>query len=83
MSMLDICYEVGFSDYRYFSNVFKERTGMTPAQFQQMEKDPHRYFSTYDQEHIFSSEESVSFLENLAAERAENGEMPGGEQKML
>lgn len=76
MSMLDICYEVGFSDYRYFSNVFKERTGTTPAQFQQMERAPHRYFSTYDQEHIYSNEESVSFLENLAAERAENGDIP-------
>lgn len=69
LSMLDVCYEVGFSDYRYFSNVFKERTGMTPAQFQQLEKDPHRYFSTYDQEHIFSNEESVHFLEKLAADR--------------
>lgn len=63
LSMLDICYEVGFSDYRYFSKVFKERTGMTPAQFQQLEKDPHLYFSSYDQEHIFSNDESVLFLE--------------------
>lgn len=76
LSMLDVCYEVGFSDYRYFSNVFKERTGMTPAQFQQLEKDPHRYFSTYDQEHIFSNEESVHFLEKLAADRSADWAAP-------
>lgn len=68
MSMLDICYEVGFSDYRYFSKVFKERTGMTPAQFQQMEKSPHHFFTSYDQEHIFSSEESVAFLAKITSE---------------
>lgn len=65
MSMLDICYEVGFSDYRYFSKVFRDRTGMTPAQFQQMEKGAHHYFSSYDQEHIFSSAESAAMLERL------------------
>lgn len=75
MSMLDICYEVGFSDYRYFSKVFKERTGMTPAQFQQMEKSPHHFFASYDQEHIFSNEESVAFLAKITSEGLGGTEM--------
>ena len=30
----EIAYEVGFRDYRYFSQIFKRETGMTPRQFQ-------------------------------------------------
>jgi two-component system response regulator YesN len=30
----EVAYEVGFSDYRYFSQIFKKCTGMTPRQFQ-------------------------------------------------
>ena len=30
----EVAYDVGFSDYRYFSQIFKKTTGMTPRQFQ-------------------------------------------------
>ena len=30
----EVAYEVGFHDYRYFSQIFKKHTGMTPRQFQ-------------------------------------------------
>lgn len=30
----EVAYDVGFSDYRYFSQIFKKKTGMTPRQYQ-------------------------------------------------
>lgn len=33
MSLQEISYECGFSDYRYFSRVFQEKTGLTPAEY--------------------------------------------------
>ena len=30
----EVAYEVGFRDYRYFSQIFKRHTGLTPRQFQ-------------------------------------------------
>ena len=30
----EVAYEVGFRDYRYFSQIFKKHTGQTPRQFQ-------------------------------------------------
>ncbi len=30
----EVAYDVGFRDYRYFSQIFKKNTGMTPRQYQ-------------------------------------------------
>jgi two-component system response regulator YesN len=30
----EVAYDVGFRDYRYFSQIFKKYTGQTPRQFQ-------------------------------------------------
>ena len=30
----EVAYEVGFRDYRYFSQIFKKQTGQTPREFQ-------------------------------------------------
>jgi hypothetical protein len=32
-TMQNVCVESGFSDYRYFSERFRQRTGMTPEQY--------------------------------------------------
>ena len=34
MKVSEIAYEVGFRDYRYFSQIFKKYTGRTPREFQ-------------------------------------------------
>lgn len=34
MKVSEIAYEVGFRDYRYFSQIFKKYTGKTPREFQ-------------------------------------------------
>lgn len=33
LSLIDICYGCGFSDYRYMNNAFKKYTGYTPNEF--------------------------------------------------
>ena len=38
----EIAYEVGFRDYRYFSQIFKKQTGMTPRQFQNSTNELYR-----------------------------------------
>ena len=40
MRMLDVCEEAGFSDYRYFSNCFKEQCGMTPVEYSRTAAPP-------------------------------------------
>ncbi len=65
MSMLDICYEVGFSDYRYFSNVFKEKTGQTPSQYQKLHGDTKLVNYDSNNEHIYTDQESSEMIESL------------------
>ncbi len=66
ISLLDVCYEVGFSDYRYFSRVFKKRTGLTPAQYRKSIDAEKGYFrSNYDSEYIHTNEESKAIFDEL------------------
>ena len=67
--LIDVCYAVGFSDYRYFSKEFKERTGMTPAVYRKnIEKE--KYISTeYDFEHIHSVEESKLIMQEYCTRK--------------
>lgn len=66
MNLLDVCYEVGFSDYKYFSQVFKERTGLTPAQYgKKIGAENGCVKPNYDNEHIHTNEESRTIFDAL------------------
>ena len=68
MRMLDICEEAGFSDYRYFSNCFREQCGMTPVEYSRtaghLADNPGRR-SLHTVEHFYTWEESLSLLHSL------------------
>ena len=71
MSLLDVCYEVGFSDYRYFSQVFKKRTGLTPAQYaKSIDARKDSFKSSYDNEYIHTNEESQAIFDELRKNNA-------------
>ena len=38
LSLTDICVTCGFSDYRYLSQIFVKKTGMTPKEFRKTGK---------------------------------------------
>ena len=67
--MVDICYESGFSDYRYFSRSFREAYGMTPAEYrlraQAAPAEQLRSESLHSREKIYSREESLRQLETF------------------
>ena len=66
--MQDVCMEAGFSDYRYFSNTFRQRTGMTPEQY--CENPPavldaqQTHHSLHSLERFYSRQRSRELLEN-------------------
>ena len=66
--MVSICYEAGFSDYRYFSRSFQSAYGMTPAEYRLSAQGAHAEQilpaeSLHSRERIYSREESLAFLE--------------------
>ena len=68
MKMLDICEEAGFSDYRYFSNCFKEHCGMTPVAYSRSALLPDDHpgrRSPNTVERFYSREESLEMLRKL------------------
>lgn len=67
-SMMAICSESGFSDYRYFSRTFQEAYGMTPVEYSnhmQQEQD-----HTILQHSLHSQEKTLTAAQSLALLKA-------------
>lgn len=70
LSLLDICFESGFSDYRYFSETFKKKTGVTPGVYKQMPKtdtfnEELTYHNLHTLEHFYTNEKSIELLKKI------------------
>lgn len=68
--LVNICFESGFSDYRYFSQVFQQVYGMTPAEYRkQYQSVSSEQFlpakSIHSREMIYSSAELLKILKDF------------------
>ncbi len=67
--MLDVCVNSGFSDYRYFTRAFRKYLNMTPEAYAQSGQNTHTdngyAHGSVQNEHIFSMENSLAFLDRL------------------
>lgn len=68
--LVSICFEAGFSDYRYFSRSFQSAYGMTPAQYRlQSQLLPAEHIasteSLHSREKIFDRSQSLAFLQQF------------------
>ena len=79
--LLDVCYNAGFSDYKYFSATFLQRTGMTPEVYRQRIQesqndllDEHQssktFFTLHSVEHFYTPQESVRRIRQYQQEEA-------------
>ena len=79
--LLDVCYNAGFSDYKYFSATFLQRTGMTPEVYRQRiqesqndlldEHQPSKtFFTLHSVEHFYTPQESVRRIRQYQQEEA-------------
>ncbi|MDO5546766.1 MAG: helix-turn-helix domain-containing protein [Eubacteriales bacterium] len=67
--LVGICYESGFSDYRYFSRSFQSAYGMTPAEYRLHSQSAHAeqlpVESLHSRERICSRVESLEILNRI------------------
>lgn len=67
--MTDVCFQAGFSDYRYFCRAFRQRLGITPEEYCRRAKPPvpqtHVQHSIYSKERFYSPEKSRMLLDKL------------------
>lgn len=68
MQLLDVCFESGFSDYRYFSRAFKQQYHMTPEEYRRKRntEEPEIRMvqrSIHSIERFYSREESLKLAE--------------------
>lgn len=66
-SLLDVCMESGFSDYRYFTRAFRRQYGMTPAEYARyagnaLPESAILHRSIHSMERFYSREESLNIL---------------------
>lgn len=70
-SLIDVCLDCGFSDYRYFSRAFRTRLGITPAQYQQQcqqqcppsQEQPRLSQGASSMEQFYSREQSLAMCD--------------------
>ena len=68
LHMLDVCFESGFSDYRYFSKAFQEQYHMTPEQYSHCRNQNSAEVTIYRRslhsvERFYSDEESEQMIQ--------------------
>lgn len=68
--LVSICYESGFSDYRYFSRSFQSAYGMTPAEYRLQAQSAHAEQilpaeSLHSREKIYSRDKSLEILDKI------------------
>ena len=76
-SLVSICMESGFSDYRYFSQTFRETYGMTPAEYRRQARTsyPEQAFvnhSLHSREEIYSDRMCLQLAQAFQAQLEEN-----------
>lgn len=77
LSMLSVCMESGFSDYRYFSRTFQKAYGMTPAEYVRKantvttDKIAHAH-STHSQEKFLTRGQSLGILQHFRNQLADS-----------
>lgn len=81
LSLQEICNECGFSDYRYFSAIFQEKTGMSPKEYRTHPSEldnssVHIHQSIHSREKFYSLEESRRKLENLRCKSFQADQKP-------
>lgn len=76
LGLQEICNECGFSDYRYFTAIFQEKTGMSPKEFRAHPVEfegtsVHVHQSIHSREKFYSLQESKRKLEGLRSKEFE------------
>lgn len=69
LRLLDICMDTGFSDYRYFSETFRRRTGLTPEEYRKRlpihPTEVKVHHSIHSLEQFYTRERSMELLEEF------------------
>ena len=67
-SLIDICFDAGFSDYKYMEKCFLKILGCTPNEYRQYSKTiekPGSVQNKNNEEYIFSREETLSLIKEI------------------
>ncbi|MCD8307370.1 MAG: AraC family transcriptional regulator [Clostridia bacterium] len=68
LPLIDVCYESGFSNYKYMSGVFKRELGVTPMEYKENNGvKPEKSFKTTN-EYIYPDSVSLEIVDRLMAD---------------